>query len=133
MMHGTLVTIGRILLGLFFLILGLAKAKGVMDAGGITNLAGYIASRGLPMPQILAVATIVFEVFGGLALIFGFMTSLISFAMAAFCVATALFFHNFWTFPAEQTIPQFQNFMKNIALAGAYLVLAGDSIRARNA
>ena len=132
-MHGTLVTIGRILLGLFFLVLGLAKLKGVMDAGGVTQLAGYIGSRGLPQPQILAVATIAFEVLGGLALIFGFLTTPIAFAMAAFCLATAMFFHNFWSFPAEQFLAQFQNFMKNIGLAGAYLVLAGDNIRARNA
>ena len=130
-MHGTLVTIGRILLGLFFVVLGLAKVKGVFDSGSLAGLAGYIGSRGLPQPQILAAATIAFEVLGGLALIFGFFTTPIAFLMAGFCLATAAFFHNFWTFPAEQTIPQFQNFMKNIALTGAYLVLAGEGIRSK--
>ncbi len=130
-MNSTLVTIGRILLGLFFLVLGLAKVKGVIDTGGLKALAGYIASRGLPQPEILAVATIAFEVIGGLALIFGFLTMPIALLMAGFCFATAALFHNFWTFPAEQVIPQFQNFMKNLGLAGAYLVLAGDSLRSK--
>lgn len=128
-MTNTLVTIGRILLGLFFLVLGLAKVKGVIDAGGLKQLAGYIGSRGLPQGEILAVATIAFEVLGGLALIFGFLTMPVAFLMAGFCLATAALFHNFWTFPAEQMIPQFQSFMKNIGLAGAYLVLAGDTMR----
>jgi putative oxidoreductase len=130
-MHGTLVTIGRIMLGLFFLILGLAKAKGVIDSGGLKALAGYIGSRGLPQPEILAAATIAFEILGGLALIFGFLTTPIALLMAGFCIATAAFFHNFWTFPAEQFMPQFQNFMKNIGLAGAYLVLAGQGFRSK--
>jgi putative oxidoreductase len=130
-MNSMLVTIGRILLGLFFLVLGLAKVKGVIDTGGLTGLAGYIASRGLPQPQIIAIATIAFEVLGGLALIFGFLTMPIAFLMAGFCFATAALFHNFWTFPAEQMIGQFQSFMKNIGLAGAYLVLAGDSLRSK--
>ena len=130
-MNSTLVTIGRILLGLFFVVLGLAKLKGVFDAGSVAGLAGYIGSRGLPQPQILAVSTIAFEIIGGLALVFGYFTMPIAFLMAGFCLATAVFFHNFWTFPADQVIAQFQNFMKNIGLLGAYLVLAGDSMRAR--
>jgi putative oxidoreductase len=130
-MHATLVTIGRIMLGLFFVVLGLAKAKGVMDSGGLGALAGYIGSRGLPQPQVLAAATIAFEIIGGLALVFGYFTTPVAFLMAGFCIATAALFHNFWTFPADQLLPQFQNFMKNIGLAGAYLVLAGDGIRSK--
>jgi len=130
-MNGTLVTIGRILLGVFFIVLGLAKLKGVVDTGGLAGLAGYIGSRGLPQPQILAVLTIAFEIIGGLALVFGYFTMPIAFLMAGFCLATAAFFHHFWTFPTDQVLGQFQNFMKNIGLMGAYLVLAGDSLRAR--
>jgi putative oxidoreductase len=130
-MQTTLVTVGRIMLGLFFVVLGLAKVKGAIDSGGLKALAGYIGSRGLPQPEILAAATIAFEVIGGLALVFGYFTTPIAFLMAGFCVATAALFHNFWTFPAEQLVPQLQNFMKNIGLAGAYLVLAGNGLRSK--
>ena len=120
-------TIGRIMLGLFFLVLGLAKAKGIMDAGGIKQPAGYIASRGLPQGELLAYGTIAFEIIGGIALVLGYFIGPVAALMAAFCLATAALFHNFWTFPADQMISQFQNFMKNIGLAGAYLVLLGHS------
>jgi putative oxidoreductase len=48
-----------------------------------------------------------------------------SLALATFCVATAVIFHNFWTYEdAVQYRNQFNHFMKNIALAGAFLTIA---------
>lgn len=57
--------IGRLLLGGMFLLAGLNKF------GGLEGLAGYIASRGLPLPPVLAPVVAVFEVVAGLALIVG--------------------------------------------------------------
>jgi putative oxidoreductase len=118
------------LLGLLFVAAALAKLKGVMDGGGsLKALAGYIGSRGLPYPEAIAAATIAFELIGGLALIFGFFVIPVSALMATFCIVSALFFHNFWTFPAEQLTNQFNHFIKNIALTGAFLILFGDRLR----
>ena len=128
-MSSALVMIGRILLGLFFVISGLAKIKGGFDAGGLGGLAGYITSKGLPQPLLLAYATIALEVVGGHAIVFGFLTMPVALVFAVFCLATAGLFHNFWAVPAEQFQPQFVNFMKNIGLAGAFLTLAGSSQR----
>ena len=130
-MHNLLVTIGRIMLGLFFLVSALLKIKGGADAGSLAQLAGYIGTRNLPAPQIIAYAVIVFEVVAGLALILGYFTSPVAFLLAAFCLVTAVLFHNFWASPADQMQGQLNNFLKNIALTGAFLVLAGDGIRMR--
>ena len=81
-MNSILITIGRVLLGLFFVISALVKIKGVMDAGGLGAIAGYIGSRGLPQPQLLAAATIALELIGGLAIVFGRFTMPIALILA---------------------------------------------------
>jgi putative oxidoreductase len=132
-MHTTLVTTGRVLLGLFFVVAALLKIKGGIDAGGFAQLSGYIQSR-IPVPtQVLAYATIAFEIICGLAIVFGYFTTAVSLLLALFCLATAVLFHNFWAAAPDQVQNQLNNFMKNIGLAGAFLILAGEGIRVRMA
>jgi putative oxidoreductase len=128
-MSNVFVMIGRVLLGMLFVAAALFKLKGAVDAGGLKNLAGYISSRGLPYAEIIAPATIAFELIGGLALIFGFFVMPVAALMAAFCAVSALFFHNFWSFPADQLTNQFNHFIKNAALTGAFLILFGNRLR----
>jgi putative oxidoreductase len=123
------IVIGRVLLGALFVVAGLNKLKTGFDAGSLEQLAKYIAGRGLPQPQALAYAAVAFEIVAGLALIFGFFVLPVSALLAAFCLVTALFFHNFWTFPAEQMPNQMNHFVKNMALTGAFLVLFGSRLR----
>ncbi|RQW43820.1 DoxX family protein [Novosphingobium sp. LASN5T] len=101
---------GRILLAAIFVLSGLSKVAA--PAGTI----GYIASAGLPLPQVgLAIAVIV-ELGGGLALVAGFRTRFIAAVLALFSLATALAFHNHL---ADQN--QFIHFFKNVAMAGGLL------------
>ena len=110
---------GRLLLALLFLPAGLSKI------GGFAGTAGYIASKGLPLPEVGAAIAIAVEVLGGLALILGFGTRWAALILAAFTVVAGVIFHNFWALPAEQQTIQQIMFMKNIAVAGGLLVLAG--------
>lgn len=57
--------IGRILIGLMFAIFGIMK---VMNFAGT---AGYIASAGIPLSQVVAVITIIIELGGGILLVVG--------------------------------------------------------------
>lgn len=125
------VTIGRVLLGLFFVVSALLKIKAGMDAGGVAGLAGYIGSRGLPQPQMLAYLVIAFELVAGVLIVIGFLTTPVALLLAVYCLLTAGMFHNFWAVPAEQVQAQISVFLKNIGLAGAFLVLAGEGIRVR--
>ncbi|GAO53902.1 MULTISPECIES: DoxX family protein [unclassified Novosphingobium] len=101
---------GRILLAAIFVLSGLSKVAA--PAGTI----GYIASAGLPLPQVgLAIAVIV-ELGGGLALVAGFRTRFVAAVLALFSLATALAFHNHL---ADQN--QFIHFFKNVAMAGGLL------------
>ena len=105
--------VARILLALIFVLAGLNKF------GNIAGTAGYISSVGLPMPTILAWLTAIFEVVAGLMIAAGFMTRLASYALAAFCIVSAVIFHNNL---GDQT--QFIMFVKNLAIAGGFLALS---------
>ncbi|MFM8900074.1 MAG: DoxX family protein [Burkholderiales bacterium] len=114
----TLILIGRILLALMFVVAGFSKI------GSFGGTVGYIASKGLPLPSLLAVATIALELLSGLALILGWQTRLAALALALFTLAASVIFHNFWAMPVEQQMMQHLMFMKNLSVAGGMLVLA---------
>ena len=57
---------GRILLALIFIISGWGKIT------GFAGTAGYIASKGMPLPEVMAAGAIAVEFLGGLALLAGF-------------------------------------------------------------
>lgn len=110
--------VGRLLLALLFLPAGIGKI------GGFAGTAGYIASKGLPLPEVGAAMAILVEVLGGLALIAGFSTRLAALALALFTLVATFIFHNYWGVPADQAFVQQLMFFKNIAVVGGLLVLA---------
>lgn len=109
--------IGRVLLALMFLMSGFAKF------GGLEGTAGYIASKGLPMAQVLAIGAAVLEFGAAAMLIVGWHARWAALALAAFTVLASLVFHNFWALPAEQQMMQQLMFMKNVAVVGGLLVV----------
>lgn len=117
--QGVPVLIARLLLALMFLMAGLSKFA------GLEGTAGYIASKGLPMPQLLALATAVLEVVGAVLLIVGWQARWAALALAAFTLLASVLFHNFWAMPAEQQMMQQLLFMKNISVVGGLLVVFG--------
>lgn len=117
-MQNPLTLIGRLLLAALFLPAGVSKI------GGFSGTVGYIASAGLPLPEVAAALTIVVEVGGALALILGWGTRWAALALALFTLVASVAFHNFWALPAEQVMMQQLMFFKNIAVAGGLLVLA---------
>jgi putative oxidoreductase len=106
----TAALVGRTLLSAIFLISGLGK----LAAPAATI--GYIASAGIPFPQIGLAIAIGTELLGGLALVAGFHTRAVAGLLGVFCLATALLFHTHF---GDQN--QFIHFFKNIAMAGGML------------
>ncbi|MDZ7938589.1 MAG: DoxX family protein [Rhodoferax sp.] len=107
----------RVLLALLFVPAGFSKIA------GFAGTAGYIGSVGLPFPELGAVIAIVVELVLGLALLVGFQTRIAALVIAVFTVAAGVFFHAYWSVPAEQVMINQIMFMKNIAIAGGLLAL----------
>ena len=101
---------GRSFLAAIFLISGLGKI------GHYAGTQAYMASAGVPGQLLFLV--IALEVLGALAIVVGWHTRLVALALAGFSLLAALLFHvNF----QEQI--QVILFLKNIAIAGGFLLL----------
>ena len=102
--------VGRILISALFLLNGIFK---------INNYEGTIGwMEGFGMPGILLIPAIILEIVGPVLIIIGYKTKLAAGLLSLFCISTAIVFHNDF---ANQM--QFTSFLKNIALAGGFLIL----------
>jgi putative oxidoreductase len=108
---------GRILLALIFVIAGIGK---INDPAGT---AGYMEAMGIP--AILLWPTVALELLGGIAIIVGFQTRLVSYLLAGFCIATAAIFHSNFGDQMQMIL-----FLKNLAIAGGFLLLASSGATA---
>lgn len=109
---------GRLLMAALFLPAGFGKLT------GFAGTVGYIASVGLPVPQLGAALALVIEIVGGLALVAGYGTRAAAFVLAVFTLVASYFFHGYWALPADQQMVQQLLFFKNIAVVGGLLTLA---------
>ncbi|WP_137135599.1 DoxX family protein [Rhizobium sp. FKY42] len=126
--NNALILVARIFLSAMFIMAGFGK---LVDPAGT---AGMIANAGFPQTLAPALAYLAgaFELVAGLAVLVGFQVKIVGWALAAFCLFTAFVFHgspiNVPAFPegANKLLSTFNQIMmmKNITLAGAYLLLA---------
>jgi putative oxidoreductase len=110
---------GRLLLALLFIQSGPPIMMSAQDT------AATMAGAGLPSSALLAVAIGAFELVGGLFIAIGVKTRWTALALALFTLVASLKFHAYWAAPADQQFVQQLLFMKNIAVAGALLFVAG--------
>jgi putative oxidoreductase len=110
--------LGRALLALLFIPAGWGKIA------GFAGVAGYIASKGIPLPEVCAALAIAAELGLGLLLLVGWQTRWAALGLAIFVAVITPIFHNFWAMPEAQVMMQKQAFFKNIAVVGGLLVVA---------
>ena len=110
--------VGRILIAYLFIPAGFGKLM------GFAGTVGYVASSGLPLPQVGAAIAILVELGVGIAFLLGYKTRIAAIVLAVFTVLAAVFFHKYWAVPEAMKMMQQINFNKNIAIAGGLLALA---------
>ena len=105
--------LGRLFIALIFLVSGLNKIS------GYEGTQGYMEAMGVPGGLLPLV--ILTEVVLGLAVIVGYRTRLAAFGLAGFSLLSGAIFHgNF----GDQM--QMIMFMKNVAIAGGFLLLVAN-------
>ena len=113
----TLVLVGRVLLAWLFIPAGWGKIA------GFSGVVGYIASQGVPMPELCAAIAIAAELGLGLVLLVGWQARWAALGLAIFVAVITPIFHGYWALPEAQQMMQKQAFSKNIAVLGGLLVL----------
>jgi putative oxidoreductase len=108
-----LILIGRVLLSIIFIQSGWNKIFGY--AGTVEHM------EAAGVPGALLPLVILTELGGGLLVVLGVFTRWAALALAGFCLLAAYLFHH----PSDPE--QIISFMKNITIAGGFLVLAGSS------
>lgn len=109
--------VARILLTVMFVTSGFGKLT------GFEGTAGYIASKGMPWPALMAAGAVAVELGAGLLLLVGYKARWAALAIFVFLIPTTLIFHNFWAVPPEQAMAQQIGFMKNVTIMGGMLMV----------
>ncbi|WP_130835467.1 DoxX family protein [[Erwinia] mediterraneensis] len=102
--------LARLLMPLLFISAGWGKIS------GYSGVQQYMEAMGVP--GFLLPLVILLELGGGLAILFGFLTRFTALFTAAFTVLTAFLFHSNFAEGANELM-----FMKNLSIAGGFLVL----------
>jgi putative oxidoreductase len=113
-----LALVGRIMLGVIFVLAGFEKLT------GFSGVVGQIAGKGLPMPQVLAALTVAVELGAGLLLVIGLKARWAAFLLFLFIIPVSLTFHNFWTMEGAAAAMNKIQFMKNVSIMGGMLIVA---------
>lgn len=115
--HDWAALLARVLLAAIFIMSGFDKI------GGFAGTSGYIASKGLPMPDVLTALTIAVEFGGGLLLLIGWKTRWAALAIAVFTLLAAFLFHNYWAVEEARRMGEYLSFWKNLAIAGGMFAI----------
>jgi putative oxidoreductase len=87
------------------------------------DVVSYVAAQGLPMPALVGAGATAFQSLAPIGLFFRRFEPWAALALAGYCLLTAVLFHNFWTLGGDERILAQIQFLKNMAIAGALLVV----------
>ena len=118
-MEKTFITVGRVLLGLYFLLPGISKIPTYGDT------IEYMLLHYIPLASILLPITIVLQVGLGAILIIGYRIKESAIVLAALTIFINIGMHDFWNeYPNTDSEHETQNFVKNLAIFAGLLVLS---------
>jgi len=108
------IAIGRFMLGLYFLVPGIAKL-----AAPETQLA-LMQAQGIPFAHPLLIFAGVSSLLGAAALMTGRYVKLAAYGFVVYTLLVNVLIHPFWVIESE-----LQNFIKNLAIIAGLMALAG--------
>ena len=111
--------IGRLLLGGFLLF------NAYNHLFKTTDLTAYSASKKIPMAKAAVIASGLLLLFGGYTIITGVRVTVGIAALALFFIPVTFSMHAFWKEEGQARMMDQVQFMKNLAILGAILMLLG--------
>jgi len=117
-MQSTIFLIGRLVLGGYFIFGGFNHFK------MLTMMSGYAQSKGVPTPKAAVAFSGLLLLVGGLSILLGIYPTVGAIALVLFLAPVTFMMHAFWKVQdAQMKMGEQVNFMKNLALLGAVLML----------
>ncbi len=117
----TFITIGRVLLGLYFLLPGISKIP------TYAFTIEYMMHHNIPFVSILLPITIVLQLVLGSSLIIGYRIKESALVLAALTILINIGVHDFWNdYPNTDADQELQNFIKNLGIFAGLLALSAS-------
>jgi putative oxidoreductase len=125
-MPDIVILLSRILMSAVFIVYGSLK---FMDVTTIINNAGTkrfmdLVASGAAAPTWLGYLIAAIELVGGLAILIGVKTRWVAAVFVLWLIVVTALGHPFWTMEGAARAANQANFYKNLAIMGAYLLLA---------
>jgi putative oxidoreductase len=117
-METALLYLGRILFGGYFAFNGINHFK------MLEMMSGYAKSKGAPMPKLSVAFSGLLLLVGGVCVLFNIMPFIGLAALLLFLIPVTFIMHPFWKIKDPMAkMHEMVNFMKNMALLGAVLIM----------
>lgn len=115
-------TLGRCLLGLYFLYPGITKIP------RYDFMAGYMTLHNIPLVNVVLPITILLQVGCGLMLIVGYKVKQTALIFAGLILLINFGMHDFWNdYPNTDAGHELQNFVKNLGIFAGLLIVSASS------
>ena len=132
-----LITIGRVLFAVLFIYLGATKLLAIQGTAGDigakiaipTAVAPYTKQvetlTGMTTPQLLAVASGVFEIIAGLSIAFNLGARFFAVLLIIYVAISTFYFHDFWNQKPPESAKTLVDALKNLSIIGALFMIVG--------
>ena len=118
----TLMLLGRVIFGLFFII---AAARNTL---GFKSRIPSTTNYGWNMPPALVAVGFAMQWIGGLSLLFGVFTTIGALVLIVFLIIATACYHNLFLFQGKESDPHLYLVLVNITLAGGLLLVIADAL-----
>ncbi len=118
----TLMLLGRIIFGLFFVVAAFRNTVGFRDR--IPSVTNY----GWSMPPVLVAAGFAMQWIGGISLVLGWFTVVGALVLIVFLVIATSCYHNLFRFKGKERDPHLYLTLVNITLVGGLLLVIADAL-----
>ncbi|AAZ28656.1 DoxX family protein [Colwellia psychrerythraea] len=123
-MNTMLLTLGRVLLALYFLV------PGIMKFVSWDMHIQLMEKHNMPFVPVLLVLAGIFQIVAALMLIANRFTGIVALLLAGLVLVINISLHDFWNFSGLDGAHEMQNFIKNLGIFAGLLVLSGHSLPA---
>ena len=123
-MNTMLLTVGRVLLALYFLV------PGIMKFVSWDMHIQLMEKHNMPFVPVLLALAGIFQIVAALMLIANRFTGIVALLLAGLVLIINISLHDFWNFSGLDGAHEMQNFIKNLGIFAGLLVLSGHSLSA---